>query len=124
MPIRRHWVVGLTCGVFLAFGCMGSVCAKEGEEPYIDRALRKLGRGVANVVTCPAELIYRPNIISHQEGYVPAMTVGILQGVWYTLLRGVAGLCEVATFYMGVPNDFKPLVQPEFVFEALHREGR
>ena len=117
----RRWV-GVV-GFILVFSTIGSVLAED-REPYVDRVLRKLGRGITNIATCPGELIYRPNVIAHKDGYLPSITIGTLQGIWHTLLRGLAGVYEVATFYVAIPRDFKPLVEPEFLFETLHREGR
>jgi putative exosortase-associated protein (TIGR04073 family) len=77
--------------------------------------LRKLGRGVANVVTCPVELLRTSEQVGRRDGYLAALTVGLLQGTWRTVLRGAVGLFEVATFYKETPNNFTPLIRPEFV---------
>lgn len=90
--------------------------AKEGAMTYTDGALRKLGRGLANVVTCPAELIRTPELTGRKDGYVAALSVGILKGAFRTLLRGVTGVFEVVTFPVEIPKDFAPIVQPEFVY--------
>lgn len=83
---------------------------------YGQGAMRKLGRGIANVVTCPAELIRTSEKVRLRDGYLAAVSVGIVEGAWRTLLRGVVGVFEVATFYAEVPNDFKPIILPEFVY--------
>ena len=87
-----------------------------GQPGYIEGALRKLGRGIANVATCPAELIRTPEAVRIKDGFLASISVGVLQGAWRTVQRGVVGLFEVATFYAEVPADFKPIMQPEFVF--------
>lgn len=83
----------------------------------LDGSLRKLGRGLANIATGPAELLRTPELVGRREGYVAAVTVGVVQGVWRAILREVVGVFEVATFYAEVPDNFEPLIAPEFVWE-------
>ena len=79
--------------------------------------LRKLGRGVANIVTAPAELVRTSELVGRRDGYVSAMSVGLFEGTWRTLARAVTGEFEVATFYLEIPDGFGPLMKPEFVWE-------
>lgn len=116
--MNREQVRGILLGVVLACGIAGPAPSAEGSS-YTDGMLRKLGRGIANVATCPAELIRTPTLLNHREGYLSAMTVGVVQGAWRTVLRGVVGVFEIATFYAEVPKDFRPLMMPEFV----HADG-
>jgi putative exosortase-associated protein (TIGR04073 family) len=81
-----------------------------------DLIFRKLGRGIANVGTCPLELLRIPEQVGRRDGYLSGMTVGLLQGLWGGVLRGVAGVFEIATFYAELPKDYGPLVHPEFIF--------
>jgi putative exosortase-associated protein (TIGR04073 family) len=93
------------------------VAADEGSPSYMHGALRKLGRGVANAVSCPAELIRTPELTGRKEGYPAALSIGILHGAWNGIVRGVVGLTEVATFFVKFPKgDFDPILQPEFVY--------
>lgn len=90
------------------------------EEPqslgYWDGAGRKLGRGAANVVTAPLELIRNPYVVSEQDGALAGLTIGLVQGVKDLVVRAVAGVYEVATFMLPIPKGFRPLVSPEFVY--------
>ena len=79
--------------------------------------LRKLGRGIANIATAPAEIIRTPELVSRRDGYVSAMSVGLVEGTWRTLVRAVTGVFEIATFYVEIPRGFGPLMKPEFVWE-------
>jgi hypothetical protein len=86
------------------FAC-GPAYAVEIEPPsYWRGALRKLGRGIANVTTCPLELARR------REGFG--------EGLLRMAQRGVAGAFEILTFPAEVPANFEPIVHPEFVFES------
>ena len=90
--------------------------ANETSPSYMTGALRKLGRGVANVVSCPFELIRTPELVGRKDGYPAAVTVGIFQGVWRTVERGVVGVVEAGTFFVAIPKDFAPILQPEFIY--------
>ncbi len=99
----------------LMVGLMPVASAAEGLT-YMEGATRKLGRGVANVVTSPAELVRTPELVSRRDGYIAGMTVGIAQGLWFGLVRGVTGLWDVVTFPVAVPKNFEPVIYPEFIW--------
>ncbi|MBI4341405.1 MAG: exosortase system-associated protein, TIGR04073 family [Candidatus Omnitrophica bacterium] len=105
-----------------ALGILGAVVpAWAGEPvnaPYVSGSLRKLGRGIANVATCPAELVRTPLLVGRRDGLIAELSVGIVQGVWMMLVRGVTGVFEVASFYAEIPKGFEPLVKPEFVWAS------
>ena len=115
--MRTRRVFGLLCLAAFVVGGSARVMAEDTSPSRSDAVLRKLGRGIANVVTCPLELIRVPSIVSRKDGYFAAMTVGILQGAWKTLVRAGAGVFEVVTFYAEIPKGYAPLVIPEFVWQ-------
>lgn len=78
--------------------------------------LRKLGRGVANILTAPLEIIRTYTITNREEGFIAGHTVGLLIGVVRTGYRAAAGVYEVGTFYWSGRNNYAPIVKPEFVF--------
>jgi len=94
----------------------GMIDETTGGPSYVSGSLGKLGRGIANIATCPIELPRTIEKVSLKDGYVAGATVGILQGVWRTVLRGVVGVFEVVTFPAEIPEGFKPLITPEFAF--------
>lgn len=109
-------MVGLGLAVLVVGWAAPVRAADEGGGSYVDGALRKLGRGIANVATCPAELIRTPELTGRKDGYLAGLTVGIVEGAWRTVVRGVTGVFEVVTFFAEVPKDFAPLMKPEFVW--------
>ena len=115
MGTRSAWCRLLVVTGILV-GMAAPVFANEPSPSYIMGALRKLGRGVANVVSCPFELIRTPELVGRKDGYPAALTVGILQGVWRTVLRGVVGVVEAGTFFVAIPKDFAPILRPEFIY--------
>ncbi len=101
----------------LVLGMAAPLWAAEKSSPsYMEGALHKLGRGVANIVSCPAELIRTPELVGRKEGYVSALSTGLLLGAWQTIVRGLAGVVETVTFFVEIPKGFKPILQPEFVY--------
>ena len=116
MSTRSAWCRWFGIGVLLV-GVAAPVWADEGSPSYMQGALRKLGRGAINVVSCPFELIRTPELVGRKDGYPAVLTVGILQGAWNGIVRGVVGATEVVTFFVEFPKqDFAPIVQPEFVY--------
>ena len=81
------------------------------------QACRKLGRGVANVLTGPLELLRTPYLVGQRDGGVARITVGVVQGLSAGLVREVAGAVEILTWLIPFPTPgFAPLVTPEFVY--------
>ena len=115
MKIGKRLGIAVGIAVVLA-GLASPASADEGQASYWDGSLRKLGRGIANVVTCPLELIRTPQAENYHNGYVEAMSVGLLRGAWRTIQRGVVGVFEIVTFYAEIPKQFEPIMSPEFVF--------
>ena len=116
MSTRSAWCRWVGMAVLLV-GMAAPAFADDGSPSYMSRAMRKLGRGAVNVVSCPAELIRTPELVGRKDGYPAALSIGILQGVWNGIVRGVAGVTEVATFFVEFPKqDFAPILQPEFVY--------
>ena len=83
-------------------------------ESYFDRSLHKLGRGVHDVLFCPAELAVwiRKDF---REGTIPqAVTAGFVKGIGHMVARAAVGVYETGTFL--VPQ--KPILNPEFFFSG------
>ncbi|MBI4597952.1 MAG: exosortase system-associated protein, TIGR04073 family [Candidatus Omnitrophica bacterium] len=116
--MNRRWA-RILCGL-IVFGIAGVARAEYEESPDVQGRIRKLGRGLANIATCPAELVRTPELVSRREGFLAGVTVGVLQGAWRGLARGAAGIYEVLTFYSDKPNGYQPLIRPEFVWEHGH----
>jgi len=77
---------------------------------------RKLMRGVANVVLCPAEI---PNQM-FREAYQSSPVTGGIVGIWKGVCKGgkrlVMGTWEILTFYYPANNHYQPFIEPEVVF--------
>lgn len=116
MRKRKAAVVGIG-GAILTLGLATIGMAQEESSAVVQGRMRKLGRGIANIATAPAELIRTPELVGRREGYLTAMTVGVMQGAWRTVLRAVAGIYETATFFVEAPPGYEPIFHPEFVWQ-------
>lgn len=90
--------------------------AEGGLASYANGSIRKLGRGIANVVTCEGELFRVTDQVWRQDGFVAASILGPLKGTWRTALRALAGAYDIGTFLIPLPKGFEPVMKPEFVF--------
>lgn len=85
---------------------------------FCDDQLKKLGRGLSNVLTCPLELPEQTSRTNNSDGPFAALTVGVLKGLGMTVARACVGIYEAATFLMPYPKDFKPILKdPEYFLE-------
>ncbi len=77
---------------------------------------RKLGRGIANVLTGWVEIpknIYETSI---EENVIIGLTLGLAKGIGMCIVRTGAGVYEIMTFPFPIPEDYMPVMEPEFVF--------
>lgn len=94
--------------VTLVVGCV-SIC-------FAQDAFTKLGRGVANTLTGWVELPKNIYSTSVEENALTGLTLGTLKGAGMTIVRTGAGIYEIATFPFPLPEDYKPILEPEYVF--------
>ena len=83
---------------------------------YSNGIMRKLGRGLTNIVTCPLELIRQPYLQSQQDGAIGGTVIGLVKGVGWTVARGAAGIYDAITFPLETPKGFRSPIHPEFVY--------
>lgn len=110
------WVLGMVvCG---AVPSPAVFAAGQDEPPpsYARGFTRKLGRGVANLITSPLELIRVPTLVSRKDGGLAGMTVGVARGAWAGLERAAAGVVDIVTFPVPFPSGWDSLVRPEFIY--------
>ncbi|MGB2629676.1 MAG: exosortase system-associated protein, TIGR04073 family [Candidatus Omnitrophota bacterium] len=83
---------------------------------YAQDPAKKLGRGLANVLTGWVELPKNIYDTSVEENILSGLTMGLAKGVGMTIVRTGAGIYETVTFPFPIPEDYQPVLEPEFVF--------
>ncbi len=76
---------------------------------------KKLGRGLANMVTGWIELPVTVHRTSERHNYIGGLFYGIPIGLAKALIRTFGGVYEIVTFPFPIPEDYEPIIEPEFV---------
>jgi len=79
---------------------------------------KKLGRGVANMVTAPVEIIKQPLVEAEKADsvgeFINAITFhGLFSGVAWTFYRELDGVYALGTFYL---PSLESTIDPEYIF--------
>ena len=81
--------------------------------------VRKLFRGIVNAATGWIEIPKQISMTWQQSGGGVGASWGLVKGVGYAVARSVGGAYEIVTFPFPIPEEYKPIMQPEFVLENL-----
>ena|SRR3989338_3191309 len=95
--------------VFALMVTVAAVCFAQ--DPFT-----KLGRGVANTLTGWVELPKNVYKTSVEDNALAGITLGLAKGAGMTIVRTGAGIYEIATFPFPLPENYKPILEPEYVF--------
>lgn len=82
-------------------------------------ALRKLQRGFLNMVLSPFELSHELHQEKREDIFPPSWFRGVGRGMLFMAGRATVGLVEVGTFFLPVPENYEPMIYPEFPWELL-----
>jgi len=80
-------------------------------------AREKFNRGFSNLALAFLEI---PGTIKEEAAAsnpVQAMTAGLVKGAYRTVRRGAVGAFEVLTFPVEMPDDYAPIVEPEYPWQ-------
>ncbi|MDD5282351.1 MAG: exosortase system-associated protein, TIGR04073 family [Candidatus Omnitrophica bacterium] len=86
------------------------------EIPYGNSAINKLERGVINMATFWMEIPAEVAKVSKEQDPAAGVTVGVVNGVITSAIRGVTAIYDTATF--PVPSYTKPAMKPEYAWKA------
>ena len=81
--------------------------------------VRKLFRGIVNAATGWIEIPKQISLTWQQSGGGVGASWGLVKGVGYAVARSVGGAYEIVTFPFPIPEEYKPIMQPEFVLENV-----
>ena len=104
----------LSSGTALAYTPSPSDIARQDS---MTGATRKLGRGVSNVGLGWVEFFKGIQSVGEEKGAWAAVTWGPLYGALNAVKRTAVGVGETVTFPVPGPNQYDPILEPEFVLE-------
>jgi putative exosortase-associated protein (TIGR04073 family) len=84
---------------------------------YAQNMCTKLGRGLTNIATGWFEVPKNMGPGITKGDLVSAFFMGLPKGCFMTVVRMAAGVYDAVTFPFPVPQDYKPLLEPEFAFK-------
>ncbi len=87
-----------------------------------DNPADKLGRGFVNILTAPIEIPKQIDVEWKQHAQEKknvgiGITAGFIKGLAYTVARLGSGVWDIASFPFKVPENYEPVMKPEFVLE-------
>ena len=88
---------------------------------YANNPGEKLIRGVVNVVTFPLE-IPKQTYSEYKRGREKTFHVsvwilcGLVKGTAYSVGRAASGAWDMLTFPLAIPENYTPVMQPDYVF--------
>jgi putative exosortase-associated protein (TIGR04073 family) len=85
------------------------------QQSTASKMLHKLGRGVVNIFTSPVEIPRNIAIEWERTDPVTGLFMGTVKGFGWGFARFATGVYDTFTFPFPVPEDYVPLMDPEFV---------
>ena len=82
---------------------------------YAQTPQRKLMRGTVNLMTGWVEVPKNIYDVSIENGIRSGLTKGTASGVALAIVRTGCGVYEMATFPFPVPDNYEPIMYPEYV---------
>jgi putative exosortase-associated protein (TIGR04073 family) len=113
----KKFVIALGCMFLLSFSA--SVEAAGDDPPSGHNALRKLGRGLANILFGFTEVPNQYSKTQANHSGAAAVTYGLGKGIGRWFWRECIGVYEVVTFPFPAPAGYKPIMAPEFPLEDI-----
>jgi putative exosortase-associated protein (TIGR04073 family) len=91
-----------------------STSAQTEDAPRGHHALRKLGRGFANVLFGIVEVPNQFTKAVDKDGGGAGISYGLPKGLVRWIGRELTGVYEIVTFPIPAPRGYKPIMHPEF----------
>ena len=117
MRVRSMGVVFLLA-VMVALTARPVFAAETGE-----LATRKMFRGIANAATGWMEIPKQMSLTWQDSGPGVGLSWGLVKGIGYAIARSVGGAYEIVTFPLPIPEDYKPIMEPEYVLSDVQSTG-
>jgi len=89
---------------------------------FVHSPVNKLGRGIINMATFWMELPAEVAKVSKEQDPAAGATVGVVNGVIISAVRGATALYDTVTF--PVASYSKPAMKPEYAWQAADEKVR
>jgi len=76
----------------------------------------KLNRGLTNIFTGWFEIPKNMSTAISKHNFASAFFIGLPKGCLMTIVRTGIGVYDTVTFAIPLPQDYKPILEPEFAF--------
>jgi putative exosortase-associated protein (TIGR04073 family) len=86
------------------------------EISFADSPINKLERGIINMATFWMEIPAEVAKVSNEHDLAAGATVGVVNGVIISAIRGATAIYDTATF--SVPSYTKPIMKPEYAWKV------
>ncbi|MEK7469868.1 MAG: exosortase system-associated protein, TIGR04073 family [Planctomycetota bacterium] len=122
----RSFLIGLVLAVMASPVMAQSTTLVNDEPPHIGpsetenvvgKMTGKLARGFVNILTCIGEIPNQMVKMGHDKGFWAAISLGFLKGLGMFVVRFAAGAFDMVFFLSPWPDDWKPILEPEYVWE-------
>jgi len=124
---RRTRIVGavLVVGVLVVLGAATRAGADDTtrKRKDISLMLRKLGRGTMNVLTGWVEVPKNIALRWKESDPFTGVVWGSIEGTAWGFARTIGGFYEIVSFPFPYPDDYAPLIEPEFILSPLWGEA-
>jgi putative exosortase-associated protein (TIGR04073 family) len=80
---------------------------------------RKLQRGFLNVALSPFEISNEMARDKKVDAFPPTWVTGLGRGLCYAVGRSLVGIGEILTFPVSAPDNYGPVLQPEFAWQHV-----
>ena len=90
------------------------VVVEERWSPF-DKLARGLGNGLFGFLEIPRQIFNT----SSEDSLLAGLTVGAFKGIGYSIARMGTGAYEIVTFPIPVPENYRPLIEPKYPWEAV-----
>ena len=110
--MRKLQILVVSCALMLIMSNIAFA------DQYPDKAMDKLGVGIANAVTGVIEIPKTITLVGQRDGVIHGMTVGFLTGIANAVGRSLSGAFDIATFL--IPTT--PFVKPGYIWDDYNRE--
>ncbi len=111
--------------VMLAWICLSVSCPAwagtggTGEPETGSLVVTKLFRGIVNAATGWMEIPKQMSLVWQDQGPGSGLTWGFIKGTGFAIARSVGGAYEIVTFPFPIPEEYRPIMQPDYVLSDI-----